>query len=48
MAPTPKRKQSHKRSARRRLAKRLSLPSLVIDKDTGKKRLPHLPVKDSI
>lgn len=48
MAPCPKRKQSHKRSTRRERSKTIDFPQLVIDPQTGKKRLPHRPAKDRV
>jgi ribosomal protein L32 len=48
MAPTPKRRKSHKSTKRRERSKNLDLPQLVIDKETNQKRLPHRPVKDRI
>ncbi|MBP7119308.1 50S ribosomal protein L32 [Candidatus Woesebacteria bacterium] len=41
MAPVPKKKHSHQRSAQRRGAISMTLPTLSICKNCGKKKLPH-------
>lgn len=41
MAPTPKRRQSTRRTGKRRASKATSLPQVVYDKKTGKPRLSH-------
>lgn len=46
MAPCPKRRHSHKRSTTRERSKNLIFPQLVYDTATGRKRLPHRPVKN--
>ncbi len=41
MAPTPKRKQSTRRTGKRRASRKFSLPSVVYDAQTGLPRLSH-------
>ncbi len=41
MPPTPKRRQSTRRTGKRRASKKLALPTIVYDKNTGKPRLSH-------
>lgn len=41
MAPTPKRKQSTRRTGKRRVSRKFALPSVVYDAETGLPRLSH-------